>query len=37
MPQPLVRGRIGQSIKRQAANVLESGQRFARFDQLRQR
>ena len=34
---PRVRGRIGQSIKDQATNLLESGQRFARFNQLRQR
>jgi hypothetical protein len=34
---PRVRGSIGRSIKRQSENLLESGQRFIRFNQLRQR
>jgi hypothetical protein len=33
----IVRGNIGRSVKQQAANLLETGQRFARFNQLRQR
>ena len=34
---PRIRGPIGQSIQQQATNLLESGQRFSRFNQIRQR
>ena len=34
---PRVRGPIGQSVQNQSTNLLETGQRFARFNQLRQR
>lgn len=34
---PRVRGQIGRSIQNQSSNLLQTGQRFTRFNQLRQR